>query len=75
MERDSYAMWGALIAPTGRFRVIGVDTFEGPDADFLIGDFSTEADAIGTAKKRADNMKPVYVHDDKGELRFSAGKP
>jgi hypothetical protein len=75
MQRDSYAKRGALIAPTGKFRVIGVDTFEGPDADFLIGDFITVAEAIRAAKPRAGDMKPVYVYDDRGKLLFSAGKP
>ncbi len=28
-----------LTAPKGKFRVIGVDTFEGPRADYLIDDF------------------------------------
>jgi hypothetical protein len=63
------------MAPTGKFRVIGVDTFEGPAADFLIGDFNDKDQAIAEATARAKPMVPFYVYDDAGKLLFSAGKP
>lgn len=66
----SLASEGKLIAPNGKFRVIGVDTFEDPDdADFLIGDFDKET-AIQTAKDKANPAKMfmVYVYDDEGKL-------
>jgi hypothetical protein len=42
----SMARRGELRAPKGWFRVVGVDTFEGPLADYHIGDFSDREDAI-----------------------------
>lgn len=32
-------------APAGKFRLLGVDTFEGPSADFLVGDFNDKSEA------------------------------
>jgi len=63
----SLASEGKLIAPSGKFRVIGVDTFEGPDADYLIEDADTLADAKKLADANAASMNPTYVYDDKGE--------
>jgi hypothetical protein len=64
-----------LVAPIGKFRLIGVDTFEGPFADFIVGDFTSKDDAIREAAKRARKMNPMYVYDDAGTLLFSAGEP
>lgn len=72
---DSLAGRGELIAPTGRFRLIGVDTFEGPFADFLVGDFDNREDAIREAVAKAGRMQPFYLYNDRGELVFSAGRP
>ena len=72
---DSLAGQGKLIAPRGQFRVVGVDTFEGPFADFLVGDFTEKQIAIQAAKERAGKMAPYYVYDDKGKLLYAAGKP
>lgn len=72
---DSLAGSGKLIAPKGRFRVVLVDTFEGPFADVLLGDFSNQQDAKKVALAHAGNMTPCYVYDDCGKLIFSAGKP
>lgn len=62
-----------LKAPKGKFRVIGVDTFEAFDADYLIGDYNTPRGAIRVAKKKGKNMNPVYVYDDKGKLIANFG--
>jgi hypothetical protein len=62
-----------LKAPKGKFRVIGVDTLEGLNADYLIGDYATESEAIRNAADKAGQMNPCYVYDDKGGLRWHDG--
>ena len=64
-----------LKAPPGKFRVIGVDTFEGPLEDYLIGDFEDKDVAIKTATNKAGDMNPCYVYDDQGKRIFGAGRP
>ena len=73
--RPSLAASGQLKAPKGKFRLIGVDTFEAPDADFLVGDFTDKKEAITEAEKRAGRMRPMYVYDSDGKLIFNAGRP
>jgi hypothetical protein len=62
-----------LKAPPGKFRAIGVDTFEASNADYLIGDYSTVEEAIRNAADKAGAMNPCYVYDDKGDLRWHGG--
>jgi hypothetical protein len=62
-------------APPGKFRVLGVDTFEGPFEDYLIADCDTKEKAIDLAKKHGADMNPTYVYDSAGKLLFNAGKP
>jgi hypothetical protein len=62
-----------LSAEPGKFRVVGVDTFEGLTADYLIGDYPTEKIAIDEAKKHGGEMNPVYVYDDTGDMKFRCG--
>jgi len=62
-----------LRAPTGKFRVVGVDTFEGPTADYLIGDFPSLEEAQASATKHGGDMNPVYVYDSSGKMLFQAG--
>ncbi len=69
----SLASENKLIAPRGQFRVVGVDTFEGPCADYLIGDYKTSEEAIKIAKEHGGEMNPVYVYDDKGTRLFKCG--
>lgn len=71
-KEESYVLSGNRAAPVGKFRLLGVDTFEGPAADFLVGDFNNRAEAIAEATKRAGPMKPMYVYGDDGALVFSA---
>jgi hypothetical protein len=61
-------------APAGKFRLLGVDTFEGPGADFLVGDFNDKDEAITEAVKRTRDMVPYYVYDDTGKLLFPRAK-
>ena len=56
-----------LQALKGQYRVIGVDTFEAIDADYIIGDFHKKKEAIIAAKAHAGQMNPVYIYDDKGK--------
>ena len=63
-----------LKAPPGLYRVIGVDTFEGPTADYLIGDFASLQKAEKAAQDEGGEMNPCYVYDDKGKMAFEAGQ-
>ena len=61
-------------APEGKFRVVGVDTFDG--ADWAKGDFPT----FEKAKERAEEetkgkeMLMMYIYDDKGNCCYWAGE-
>ena len=52
-------------APKGKFRVVGVDTFDG--TDWHEKDFDTKDEAIQHAKMRGGNMLRMYVYDDAGQ--------
>ncbi len=58
-------------APTGKFRVVGVDTFDG--GDWVAGDFDTREEAITYADKKGAVMLVMHVYDDKGEHIHQAG--
>lgn len=58
-------------APAEQFRVIACDTFEGPFADDLVGDFPDLQAAIRAAKDALAPMSAVYVYDDHGILQFN----
>lgn len=62
-----------LWAPKNEYRVIGVDTFEGPFADYLIGDFLSKEDALEAVAKHGGEMNLVYCYDDQGTLIDKAG--
>jgi hypothetical protein len=64
---------GELKAPKGRYRVIGA-TFEGPTADFLVGDFSDRGKALAEAEAKGEVMTPYYVYNDSGRLIFAKGR-
>jgi hypothetical protein len=59
-------------APKGKFRVIGVDTFDG--GDWVQGDFDTKEAAIAEAQKRGGEMTKMHVYDDKGRHVADAGR-
>jgi hypothetical protein len=69
----SIAREGKLKAPPKQFRAVGVDTFEAPDADYLIGDFVSLTQAKEAADRRGQKMNPIYVYDDQGKLVHQAG--
>jgi len=60
-------------APKGKFRVIGVDTFDG--GDWVEGDFDTLEKAVKHANERTkgQQMLKMYVYDDAGSYRHDAG--
>jgi hypothetical protein len=53
--------------------VLGVDTFEGPTEDYLIGDYPTLEQARSVAQEHGGTMNPVYVYDSTGKMLFKAG--
>lgn len=54
-----------LKAPRGKYRVVGVDTFDGED--FLIGDFDSKEEAIQIAHERGGHMRKTHVYSDAGK--------
>ena len=59
----------------GCYRVVGVDTFEGPLADYLIADVPDLELAKQMADRRGGPMNPVYIYDFEGKLVYQAGTP
>jgi hypothetical protein len=58
-------------APKGKFRVIGVDTFDG--GDWLDEDCKTLDEAIKLANQKGGQMTIMYVYDDEGNYKHKAG--
>ena len=58
-------------APAGKFRVIGVDTFDGDD--WVQGDRDTIAEAQELAKEKGGEMTMMHIYDDQGNNVDSAG--
>ena len=60
-------------APKGKFRVIGVDTFDG--GDWVEGDFDTldQAKKHANEKTEGQQMLKMHVYDDTGSHRHDAG--
>ena len=59
-------------APPGKYRVVGVDTFDG--GDWLEGDFETLREAVAHATSRAGKMFRMHVYDEAGRHRGEAGR-
>lgn len=59
-------------APEGKFRVIGVDTFDG--GDWVQGDFVTKDEALAEARRKGGEMTKMYVYDDTGRYVGEAGR-
>ena len=60
-----------LQAPTGKYRTVGVDTFDG--TDWVIGDYNTMGQAISAANSKGGAMLKTHVYDDVGQHIHSAG--
>lgn len=60
-------------APKGKFRVVGVDTFDG--GDWVEDDFKTIREAKGRVRKKTKGkqMLKMYVYNDKGVCVDEAG--
>jgi len=58
--------------PRGKFRVVGVDTFDG--GDWIVNDFSSKNEATSAANKYGGKMTKMYVYDDKGTCVGEAGR-
>ncbi len=61
-----------LKAPSGKFRVVGVDTFDG--TDWVVGDYDTRESALGVAFIKGGEMLKMHVYDDKGNHCGEAGR-
>lgn len=62
---------GGLQAAPGKFRIIGVDTFDG--GDWLQDEVDTLAEAVKIADEHGGEMTKMYVYDDQGKRVHSAG--
>ena len=60
-----------LQAPKGKFRVVGVDTFDGDD--WVQGDFDTKEKALDVANEKGGTMIKMHVYDDQGRHLGEAG--
>jgi len=62
-----------LRAPTGKFRVVGVDTFDG--TDWVVGDYPTldEARTVARDQAKGKEMLKMHVYDEDGRHHFDAG--
>ena len=58
-------------APEGKYRVVGVDTFDG--GDWHQGDFDTRAEANKVAAENSGSMTKMYVYDDHGHCLSDFG--
>lgn len=60
-------------APKGKFRLVGVDTFDG--TDWLVDDFKTLNAAMRRAKKETagKDMLKMHVYDDTGNHQYESG--
>jgi len=58
-------------APNGKFRVVGVDTFDG--GDWPHEDYPTLKDALEVANDRGGDMTVMHVYDDAGKHVGRAG--
>ena len=58
-------------APKGKFRVIGVDTFDG--TDWVEGDYDTLEFAQKVAQAQGGSMCMMHVYDDRGKHVDKAG--
>ena len=57
-------------APSGKFRVVMVDTFDGTDS--VVGDY-TRRGAQRVAKKKGGEMTKMYVYNDEGKCVVETG--
>jgi hypothetical protein len=61
-----------LKAPSGKFRTVGVDTFD--RTDWVDGDFDTLEEAKERARILGGTMLKTHVYDDAGRHLYEAGR-
>jgi len=61
-----------LKAPIGKYRVVGVDTFDG--TDWVKGDYDSPEEAIRVANMHGGTMLKTHVYDDRGRHIHGAGR-
>ena len=54
--------------PTGRYRVIGIDTFPWPHEEYFIGVYPDLGSAKAAAQKERQSMTAIDIYDDSGKL-------
>lgn len=59
-------------APAGKYRVVGVDTFDG--TDWIEGDFDSKDAAVKHADEKGAKMLKTHVYDERGDWLHSAGE-
>jgi hypothetical protein len=59
-------------APLGKFRVVGVDTFDG--GDWIIKDCDTFQEAKELADENGGSMQKTHVYNDMGKHLYQAGE-
>lgn len=59
------------IAPQGKFRLVGVDTFD--NNDWVEKDFDDKKEACEIASIRGGVMLKMYIYDDQGRCIFQSG--
>jgi hypothetical protein len=61
------------VAPKGKYRIVGVDTFDA--SDWVEGDFLTLVLAImhADARTRGQHMLMMHIYDDTGRHRYETG--
>lgn len=62
-----------LTAPTGRFRVLGVDVGADSESVYLIGDFDSLSAAKTAAMERSGPASPTFVYNERAELIMRYG--
>lgn len=61
-------------ATAGKFRVVGVDTFDrDPDSHWVYGEYDTLDEAIACANAHGAPMLKTHVYDDQGRHLHDAG--
>jgi hypothetical protein len=63
-----------LTAPTGKFRVLGVEVGAEAAAVYVVGDFASIAAAEQAATQKMRFGGPVFVYNDETRLILRCGK-
>lgn len=64
-------MGTTLQAAKGKFKLVGVDTFD--NTNWTVGEYDKLEDAAKEADKQGGDMLKMHVYDDEGKHRHDAG--